>query len=475
MKSFSNRPRIGAGLFLAGLVMTTLSPREASGHFPSQTSTRTNFFLHLPKITIDCLVEFGELRGEPRLIAADTDRDGKLSGKEKEEFVRKLSDEIRANLKIFLDGDIVKLNHVNGTFAAPGNTGHLQVTVELKGDLDVDETGSHSLEITQNVMPGQTVEDIMFRVRAGAKTETSKALHRNNQLRWEFDYHEDLVGDTVNRPFELEKPKKNESESTWEIGNLKSFVRRENLGPAVIFIALLVATGLGAIHALSPGHGKSLVAAYLIGSRGKIREAVFLGGIVALTHISCIFVLGLVILALSQYMIPEQIYPWIGFASGCLVFTIGIWMLAARARGLVSRTHSHENGHPRAHEHHDHSHRHHHLPDPEKHSGWQLLSLGISGGMVPCPAALVILLAAVATHRLIFGLALIIAFGVGLAVMLMLLGILVVTSARFLQGFGKNLRLIKALPVLSACLIILAGLWIAAVSLLAEGIISIRV
>ena len=107
----------------------------------------------------------------------------------------------------------------------------------------------------------------------------------------------------------------------------------------MLVFLLLAAFGWGALHALSPGHGKAMVAAYLVGTRGTPRDAVALGGIVTVTHTIGVFALGLVTLALSAYVLPEQLYPWLNLASGLLVVVVGVAVLRSRvARASITCT-----------------------------------------------------------------------------------------------------------------------------------------
>jgi ABC-type nickel/cobalt efflux system permease component RcnA len=188
-----------------------------------------------------------------------------------------------------------------------------------------------------------------------------------------------------------------------------SLIAGELTLPAAL-LALLVAAGLGAVHALSPGHGKTLVAAYLIGTRGTVRQAAGLGLTVAATHTLGVFVLGAVTLAAGELFVPERAIAWLSVASGGLVAMLGIGLVwrALRPATVQSQPHSHSHTHPHAHDH----------PPAPPASVRGLLALGLAGGMVPSASALIVLLAAVSTGRLLFGIGLIVAFGVGMAVVL---------------------------------------------------------
>ena len=208
-------------------------------------------------------------------------------------------------------------------------------------------------------------------------------------------------------------------------------------GKGVLLLLLLTAFGWGAVHALSPGHGKAMVAAYLVGTRGTARHAAALGATVTVTHTAGVLLLGVVALTLSAFVLPEQLYPWLNLASGLLVVIVGGAVLRSRARRR--RAHHHH--------HHDHSHA------PEDLSARGILAMGASAGLIPCPSALVVLLAAVAQNQLALGLVMIVAFSLGLAATLTVLGIAVVHAMRLpVPG-----RVAAALPTASALVIVGVG------------------
>jgi ABC-type nickel/cobalt efflux system permease component RcnA len=213
-------------------------------------------------------------------------------------------------------------------------------------------------------------------------------------------------------------------------------------GQGVLALLLLAAFGWGAVHALSPGHGKAMVAAYLVGTRGTARQAVALGATVTVTHTAGVALLGLVALSLSQYVLPEDLYPWLNLVSGLLVLGVGGAVLRTR---LARRRHAH---------HHDH--HHHHLP-AERLSARGLVAMGASAGLIPCPSALVVLLGAVAQHQIALGLLLIVAFSGGLAATLTALGLAVVWSSRAAGRFPVPGRALAALPTASAIAIVAIG------------------
>jgi nickel/cobalt transporter (NicO) family protein len=238
-------------------------------------------------------------------------------------------------------------------------------------------------------------------------------------------------------------PRFTQPQAEQHASGFESLVTRD-LGPAGIAIALALALFWGAAHALGPGHGKSIVAAYLIGQRGTVRHAAYLGGIVTVTHTAGVFALGAVTLLLSELIVPEDLYPWLNLVAGVMVVAIGVAVLRARV--------AHRRAHAQGHAHHHHDHDHHDL------SPRSLLAVGVSGGLLPCPSALVVLLAAISLHRTAFGLALVLAFSVGLAISITAIGLVAVLARGVFRRKSFDGPLVRALPAVSAVAILVAGL-----------------
>jgi ABC-type nickel/cobalt efflux system permease component RcnA len=235
-------------------------------------------------------------------------------------------------------------------------------------------------------------------------------------------------------------------------GGFASLIARDHLTPGFVALSLLVAMFWGAAHAFSPGHGKSIVAAYLVGSRGRPRHAVYLGLTVTVTHTIGVFALGLVTLSLSALVVPDQLYPWLNLVSALLIVSVGLSVLRWRVREWRGRgRHDHD------HTHHGHDHGDHHEHDHAL-SRRRLLGIGISGGIVPCPTALVVLLAAMSLHRVGYGLVLILAFSVGLAVAMTAIGLVAVTAKRTFARVDFNGGVIRLLPAFSAVVVLGLGL-----------------
>ncbi len=281
-------------------------------------------------------------------------------------------------------------------------------------------------------------------------------------------------------------------------GDSISRLLRGPLSPAVILIALAIAFGLGAAHALTPGHGKTLVAAYLVGSRGAMKHAVVLGAMVTFTHTITVFALGLATLFFFRFVAPERLTEALGVISGLAIVGTGGWMLWKRMKQPRPHAHhhhdhshdhdhshhdqghdhvhahapahdyghAHPHEHPHTHSHDGHAHEHHHYVEGDITMG-SLLALGASGGLVPCESALVLLLSAIALGRVGLGLMLLTAFSLGLAIVLVAIGMLVLYARHLLPERARNSRsgLLRWAPVASAAAIVLVGLLMTGVSL----------
>jgi ABC-type nickel/cobalt efflux system permease component RcnA len=254
---------------------------------------------------------------------------------------------------------------------------------------------------------------------------------------------------------------------------------------------MLVAFGLGAMHAMSPGHGKTIVAAYLVGSRGTLKHAGLLGFMVTFTHTFTVFLLGLGMLFFQRFVVAEKIVPLLGAVSGLSIVTIGLMLLYKRANALMEGgNHSHAHFHSHDHDDHGghppapsriaelnaaqagqtlvHSHggsTHSHAIDGEITAG-SLIALGISGGIVPCPSALILMLSAIALGHPGVGLILLIGFSTGLALVLMACGMLAIYAKHLLpknEGMAQQ-PLFRLIPVFSAVIVICLGLVMTGVS-----------
>jgi nickel/cobalt exporter len=272
---------------------------------------------------------------------------------------------------------------------------------------------------------------------------------------------------------------------------------RTDGSPLAVLVAVLAAVTLGAAHAVAPGHGKTVMAFYLSGRRdgGALRSAATVGATVTVTHTAAVLLIGVTVSAGTAFA-PARFYPWLTLVSGLLVLAVGASLLrTARPGHGHSHPHPHDHGHPHghgrphprdhgqphvstssavatlertetvaeAHPHTGHDHSGHAHPHPAPPSRRGLVAMGLAGGLVPSPSALVVFLAAAGLGHPWAGVALVVAFGVGMASTLAVVGLLVVrlhdrAEARVRAGGGRFLgRVLQVAPLLTAAVVTLLG------------------
>ncbi|MBX9258455.1 sulfite exporter TauE/SafE family protein [Desmonostoc muscorum CCALA 125] len=231
----------------------------------------------------------------------------------------------------------------------------------------------------------------------------------------------------------------------------------QQLTPTLVITGFGIAFLFGAGHALSPGHGKTMVAAYLVGSQGTPQQAVLLGLVTTITHTLGVFILAIVALVASQYIVPETLYPILSLLSGLTVCGVGFWLLDQR---LDAHEHTHK------HDDHHHHHHHDHHPPSKSVTTRSLIALGIAGGIVPCPSALVLLLSAIALHQAAYGVVLISAFSLGLASVLVAIGLVVVYAHQWIDRLPNSARWLQKLSMVGAVAVIVTGAAITAIAVI---------
>src|SRR4051794_34452951 len=364
-------------------------------------------------------------------------------------------------LSLRLDGRTAALRPVGaGRISFPAGQGGLKLTrVELRFRAPRD--GATRVELHDGTFAGRVGwRDIIVRPAPGTAVRSSApATEPTGGLR---KYPQEVLGSPADRrdaSFAVHaghgtvsapgRPDVGPVSTDRGAGGFAGLFDDAAAGRGVLILFLLAAFGWGALHALSPGHGKSMVAAYLVGTRGRRRDALTLGATVTVTHTIGVFALGLVALSLSDFILPEDLYPWLNLVSGCLVLVVGIGVLRSRLRKA------------KAHEHHDHDHGHAHDHHHEhSHDRRSIIALGASAGLIPCPSALVVLLGAIAQAQIALGLLLIVAFSAGLATTLTTLGLAVVWTTRRaarLEPTGWGAVALRVLPTASAVVICLLG------------------
>jgi nickel/cobalt transporter (NicO) family protein len=270
---------------------------------------------------------------------------------------------------------------------------------------------------------------------------------------------------------------------------LPDIFRQTDLTPVVLILSLAAAAALGAGHALTPGHGKTLMAAYLVGTRGSARHAIGLGAAVSVSHTVGILVLATIIVAATDLIAPDVVVRWAPVVAALSILLIGGWMLlgeVSRRRAArdgrssqPDRDHAHPHAHDHGHVHPDahgdeHGHAHPHRPTTGSTITWRsLFVLGLAGGLIPSTSALLILLGSIAAGRAAFGLVLVVAFGLGMAAVMSGIGLILVTARdrfdRVQAGAGLG-RIRDAVPLVASVVVLGFG-----VVLTAQALSAVRV
>jgi nickel/cobalt exporter len=424
-------------LLLAALVAVLAVPSAASAHPLGNFSIN-----HLAEVSVSA--ERVDVRYVLDQAEIPTFQE---RGVPRAEVLRRKRAEALRRLRLEIDGRRVALTPAGAPRLAlrPGAGGLRTTRFELA--LAAPARGAHRVELRDGTFPGRLGWRAVV-ARPGRGTAVRSSVAATDPTRRLTRYPADALSSPADvrtarldvRAGEgtLEAPDlRPRSTERAEADGLAGLFADAAAGEGVLLVLLLAAFGWGAVHALSPGHGKAMVAAYLVGTRGTARHAAALGATVTVTHTAGVVLLGAVALTLSAFVLPEQLYPWLSLASGLLVVVVGAAVLRSRTR---RRSHHH-------HHHHDHD-----------LSTRGVLAMGASAGLIPCPSALVVLLGAVAQHQLALGLVMIVAFSLGLAATLTALGVAVVHASRAAARLPVPGRVIAALPTASAVVIVGVGL-----------------
>jgi nickel/cobalt transporter (NicO) family protein len=472
------RPR-GAlvGLLAAAAIVLGLVPGDASAH------PLGNFTInHLSQVRISqgsvevhYILDQAEIPTFQERQRFDRDGDGAITGPEREPLLQRKLAEIAPDLRLTVDGREVPLGAARAaTLAFPPGQGGLSLTRVETSFVAAIPPGAHRIQLHDDTY-GDRVGWKAIEILPGEGTDVRSSVPES-----------DPTGGLRAYPVDLLQSPPDQHQASFAVSEGSGHVTApagQDVGPVTtdraqdgfagaltsgndhgLLILLLLGSAFvwGALHALSPGHGKTMVAGYLAGSRGRPKDAALLGLTVTITHTSAVFALGLITLAASAYVLPEDLYPWLGVTSGAMVIAIGLWAIWSRLRRWRAMRAEHDHGHHHMHAHGGHSHTHGHAAPGAPITTRSLIALGVSGGIVPCPSALVVLVAAISQHRLGLGLVLILAFSIGLAATLTAVGLAVLHGGRLIQRLRPERRLFGGrvaglLPALSATLIVVAG------------------
>jgi nickel/cobalt transporter (NicO) family protein len=457
------------------------------------------------QVLLTYVIDMAEIPTQQEVVVIDQDRNGEMSEAEQAQYLAEMVKQVTDNAHLLINNRQLPWRVLDQQVEFPPGQADLptlRLTIQLVAELPAGEDVWQAEYIDDNYADRLGWREVIVQPQAGVTLLDSSAPDQDisDELR---RYPEDLLQSPPSLTTATFRfaPAAGAAEGTAEgavaapvadaqagsfakpTDRFAELITIPTLGPGAILLALLAAFGWGALHALSPGHGKTIVAAYLVGSRGTAKHALFLGLTTTITHTAGVFVLGFVTLFLSRYILPEVLYPWLGLMSGLLVVAIGLSLVWGRLRGILrfrsAAAHPHDHTHPHEHSHgwldHDHSHGdagHSHLPPQGNGVTWRgLLALGISGGLIPCPSALVLMLGAIALDRVPFGLVLILVFSIGLASVLTAIGIALVYAGRLFDHLPESGRLLRLAPVASAAVITLVGVIIAWQALVQTGVL----
>ncbi len=455
------------------------------------------------EVDVKYLLDFAEIPSVRELDRVDPDHDDLVTPEERQAYLDAREAEILPQLKMEINGETLELQSIWSHVSFPPGEGGLstvRIAWQLRGELEIEPGSERSFLVwsDSNFPNHDGWKEVRF-AGVGAigigRTSLKRDLRSGELDAYPEEFLLDPPRDTkgwchfgpgLAPPADTPGGREAIAGDGAPVGfgesggehPLVGLITAAGGGTRVIVLSLLLAFVLGAGHALEPGHGKTVVAAYLVGSRGTVAQAVLLGIVVTVTHTFSVFLLGGGVLLLSQWFVPERLYPWLGLVSGLLIGGVGITMLRARLReraALEGPGHAHEHDHGHAHDHaHSHSHGdrpHSHVPAGQATLGG-ILALGISGGLVPCPAGIVVLLSAVALGRIAFGLALITAFSLGLAAILIAVGVMFVVARGFFERLPIGGLIVNRLGAVSAVLVTVFGILLAGRSLIEAGILG---
>ncbi len=469
-------------LFAALLFVVLLAPGPAYAH-PLGNFTINHFSriqVGSDSIRLRYVIDMAEIPSFQEIRSFELPGEGAPSEAELDGYMQRQAKQFRDGLHLSVDGAHLRLNFDSGKiFSIPGAGGLPTLRLEYQfSTQQLQPSRPHQLGFEDTNNAGRIGwREIVIQPRNGVTVYNSSAFSNSisDELR---SYPADRLGSPLNEY---------RSVLSWTAGPVPSgvsllrtrggrsvesardrfaeLITVRQLTPAVMFFGLLLAACLGAVHALSPGHGKTVVGAYLVGSRGTARHAALLGLTVTVTHTAGVFALGLLTMIASRYILPERLFPVLTFFSGALVAFIGFTLfsrrLSSQLTGGISHSHSvGDHGLDGSVHSHGFGWSHSHLPseiDGQTLTIRNLVALGVSGGLLPCPSALVVLLSAIALHRVGYGLLLVLAFSLGLATTLVAIGLAFVYAGRWLAG----LRLVRKAGVLRQWMPILSSFVVA--------------
>lgn len=482
MRSKNHHPyymRAAIFIFVAILAFSVNIAAHPLGNFT--VNQHVGIEVERGRIRLRYVVDMAEIAALQELQRVDADKDGKPSSEELNRYLEQLAQSYPNGLAVTIDNVSVPLTLVAKNISLPPGQGGLPTL-----RVECEYTGAFQPAAGASDVRGLRFANTNYADRLGWR-ETIVVPSSGVNLFDSTAFSNSVSGELKKYPEELLVAPLNERKAELKFTSgaipsggtplrsrdgrtttaapdrLAELLNVPEITPLVILIALLTAFGLGAVHALSPGHGKAIVGAYLVGTRGTPRHAVFLGLTVTITHTLGVFILGFITLFASEYILPERLFPVLSFISGGIVVAIGGSLFFRRlnsALGGAEFDHVHTfDGSSHTHSHGGRAHTH--LPpgaDGAPVTWRNLLGLGVSGGLLPCPSALVLLLSAIALDRTGLGLVLSVAFSLGLASTLTGVGLAFLYAGRLMKRPTESILLTRVLPIASAFVVLCLGI-----------------
>lgn len=466
------RVRARAALHALSLVLV-LGTSAAEAHPLGMASINryAGVRLHTDQVELDYLLDFAELPAWREIETLDGDHDERVTPVERDRYLAQVVAQVLAATVVTVDGAAVPLRLTGQNLEAPpGQNGlsTLRVALELRGPIppvrgrlsatvgvrdglyagrdgwrELGALPSDTATLRSSTLPSTAARagpGLAYPVDPADPTTVRAAMLRQDEATFVFERHPP-TGAAV-RPGEAPRAPATEGDPSGR--RLAALLRSVDRSWAFVLFALALAFGLGAGHALSPGHGKTLVAAWMVGDRGRPRDAVVLGFTMAATHTLSVFLLGVFALPLESTIGSDKLLRTLELTAGALVVGLALTQLPGRWRrwraGPVAAPAEAVPAAP--------------IAPPTTRS---ILAMGVSGGIVPCPGALVVLLTAVALHRVAFGLALLVAFSLGLASVLTAIGLGVAYAHRRVSRDLRAPSLLRLAPLVSSALVLSLG------------------
>ncbi|HTB76774.1 MAG TPA: sulfite exporter TauE/SafE family protein [Polyangiaceae bacterium] len=430
------------------------------------------------RVHLAYLLDFAELPAYAEIERLDANHDGAVDPAEQRAYLEERLAPIVAAWTVEIDGARASL-HVTGSSleVPPGERGlsTLRIAADVLADRpDAPANGGASRDVRVRVVEPVFAERSGWRemsaeesadatVASGAVASPADILAYSNPAAGgpprvdeaSFVFHLRLAPGASPAPARVDAaaaPPRPDAPANVDPGlaSLASALRRAAEGPTFSAIALGLAFALGAAHALSPGHGKALAAAYLVGRRARASHAVLFGAAVTVAHTAVVFLVGSFALALERSVGSDRLLRGLALVSAVAVVVLGVVQLSRRWREVTGEAAGHAHAHDAV-----------ESPDGLR----SLLALGASSGLTPCPSALALLLSAIALHRVGFGLVLVLAFSAGVAVTLSIAGLLVVMARRLVDRWAGGAPVLRWLPVMSSMCVLILGILLCASSL----------